>query len=204
MLLDRAFQSTLHKHLEPLLPTLLTTLTTLYPHYHTALTSPTVPADLIKLLIPLLDSLQIVLRAPAFNPPEKDFQQRALDHLVFETLVKYAALSDEVVADWLENPMSLIDESAEVLLRLAVRHMVLACAEEHLDLSFTIIWSQYYNSVVGEYPSLPLECVVDVGKLASGGGCFCAHADTRLGRGFRRIHPILENHGLCSPSYRIK
>lgn len=152
MLLDRAFQSTLQKHLEPLLHTLLTTLTNLYPHYYTALTSSTVPADLIKLLIPLLDSLQIVLRAPAFNPEEKGFQQRALDQLVFETLVKYAALSDEVVADWLENPMSLVDEAAEILLRLAVRHMVLACADEHLDLSFTTVWSQYYNSVVGEYP----------------------------------------------------
>ena len=151
MLLDRAFQSVLRRHLNPLLTTILTSLDTLYPHYYLALTSPSVPPELTRLLTALFGALAIVLRAPPFNPEEKGFEQNTLDQAVFSQLLKFAQLSDETVNEWLANPVSIVEESAEMVQRMGVRTMVLSCAEEHLDFSFATIWSQNYNSVVGEY-----------------------------------------------------
>ena len=150
MLLDRAFQSVLQRHLTPLLTTILAILDTLYPHYYLALTSPSVPPELTRLLTALFGALAIVLRAPSLNPEEKGFEQKALDQAVFSHLLKFAQLSDETVTEWLAHPVSIVEESAEMVLRMGVRTMVLSCAEEHLDLSFTTFWSQSYNSVVGE------------------------------------------------------
>lgn len=120
----------MQRHLPPLLNTLLATLNALYPHYYQLLTSPSVPPDQTRLLTSLFGSLQIVLRAPAFNPGERGFEQKALDQVVFSLLLKFAQVSDEVVKEWLENPMSIVDESAEATMRTGVRTMVLNCAEE--------------------------------------------------------------------------
>jgi len=152
VLLDRAFQSVLQRHLKPLLTTILPALDRLYPQYYRALTSPSVPPELTRLLTALFGALTIVLRAPAFNPEEKGFEQKALDQGIFSELLKFAQVSDETVNEWLANPMSIVDESAEMVLRMGVRTTVLSCAEEHLDISFATFWSQNYNSIVGEYP----------------------------------------------------
>jgi hypothetical protein len=85
---------------------------------------------MIRALIAVFGALQIILRAPAFNPEERGFQQKAVDGAIFSQLLRFAQVSDETVNEWLANPMSIINDSAEMIMRMGVRTMVLNCADE--------------------------------------------------------------------------
>ena len=118
----------------PLLETTFSKLDQIYPHYHQSLCSDTVPAQLKQYVSDLFGILQIVLRARTFNI---DNRAKDLDQHIFLQCAKFAQLSDETVHQWIEDPLSIIDESIESLNDNIVRTAALNCADEVLSCIFS-------------------------------------------------------------------
>jgi len=114
----------------PLLETTFSKLDQIYPHYHQSLCSDSVSSQLKRYVSDLFGILQIVLRARTFNV---DNRAKDLDQHIFLQCAKFAQLSDETVHQWIEDPVSIIDESAESLDDNIVRTTALSCAEEVLS-----------------------------------------------------------------------
>ena len=131
-LLERAFQSVLQRHLDPLLDTTISSLEAIYEQYYTSLTSPTISIPLNRYIISLFGILHIVLRSPSFNSGQKNFHRKALDQHILLQTVKFAQLPDETVNLWIHDPISIVDDSIEATTRNAVRTAVLAFAIEVL------------------------------------------------------------------------
>ena len=159
-------------YIPPLLETTFSKLDNTYPHYHQSLCSPSVSSQLKRYVSDLFGILQLVLRARTFNI---DNRAKDLDQHIFLQCAKFAQLSDETVHQWIEDPMSIIDESAESLNELIVRTAVLNCAGEVLSPSFFLIikhfqssmaeyWVQYYKSIQAEYGLCEKEGLMVVGE----------------------------------------
>jgi hypothetical protein len=129
-LLERAFQPALKRHLDPLLDTILSNLETIYPQYYQSLCSPTVSTELNRYIVSLFGILQIVLRSPSFASEQKSFHRKALDQHILVQAVKFSQLSDDIVNQWLEYPVSVVDESADSLMKDVVRTAVSTFAME--------------------------------------------------------------------------
>jgi hypothetical protein len=114
-------------YIPPLLETTFSKLDKIYPHYHQCLCSSSVSPHLKRYVSDLFGILQIVLRARTFKIENR---AKDLDQHIFLQCAKFAQLSDETVHQWIEDPMSIIDESAESLNDLIVRTTVLNCADE--------------------------------------------------------------------------
>ena len=150
-LLERAFSGSLMHYIPPLLETTFSTLDKIYPQYHQSLCSSLVPAGIKRYISDLFGILQIVLRARTFN-----FVNRAkdLDQHIFLQCAKFAQISDDTVQEWIEDPMSMINESAESLDENIVRNAVLSCADEvsvqtnPLNEAFPIIYGRVLATVL--------------------------------------------------------
>ena len=132
VLLERAFQSVLQRHLDPLLDTTISSLEAIYQQYHASLTSPSISIPLNRYIISLFGILQIILRSPSFTTEQKNFHRKALDQHILSQTVKFAQLPDEAVNLWIHDPISIIDDSVEATTRNAVRTAVLMFAMEVL------------------------------------------------------------------------
>lgn len=129
-LLERAFSLVLQRYLPPLFETVLHRLDAIYPHYYHTLCSTSVSPQSNRYVISLFGILQIVLRTPTFIPPRSAIHSDSPHQRAFVQVVKFAQLSNEIVDLWLEDPISIIDDSAESVSRTAVRIAVLGFAME--------------------------------------------------------------------------
>jgi len=146
VLLDRAFGNVLQRLLEPLLEPLLSSLENIYPYFEQSLsTSPT--PQLNRYIISLFGILQIVLRSEAFDTDSPNSEERtvhgtSLDQILFMQCLKFAQVSDDAANEFVEDPVSTIEDSPETLNRVAVRTAILSCAMEvtrrpsHLTVAF--------------------------------------------------------------------
>jgi hypothetical protein len=134
VLLERAFQSVLQRHSDPLLDTIVSSLEAIYQQYYTSLTSSSVSVPLTRYIISLFGVLHIVLRSPSFNSGQKNFHRKALDQHILMQTIKFAQLPDETVNLWIHDPISIVDSSIEAVTRKAVRTAVLGFANEVLAL----------------------------------------------------------------------
>lgn len=122
----------MERHLNPLLETVFSSLEAIYPYYQRVLSSPSVSPQLNRYVISLFGILQVILREPLFDPDSSERQPElangaVIDQLFFTETVRFTQLPDEICAQWLEEPQSIIDDTAN---GLAVRTAVLSCADE--------------------------------------------------------------------------
>jgi hypothetical protein len=79
----------------------------IYPDYYQALCSPTVPYPMIRYIAGIFSILQMVL-----NFSEIQFSQHTdLFQNLFLQILKFSQLSDEAVDQWINDPVSVINDS---------------------------------------------------------------------------------------------
>ena len=130
MLLDRAFKSVLRSHSDPLLQTILSSLDSVYPLYYQSLCSSATSPQLNRYVISLFGILQVVLRSPTFSSDNNSFHRAALNQNILFQSIKFTQLSDEIVREWFDDPMSFVDNSAESAARSAVRASIHTFSDE--------------------------------------------------------------------------
>ena len=130
MLLERAFPAALRQHSDSLLNTTISCLESIYQQYRQSLCSPTISLQLNRYTISLFAILSIILRLRSFNSKQNTLHQNGLDQHIFLHTVRFAQLPDETVIQWLQDPISIVDSSAEAEARNAVRIAILAFAVE--------------------------------------------------------------------------
>jgi hypothetical protein len=124
----------------------ITDLENIYPYFQELLSSSPTP-QLNRYVISLFGILQIILRAPPFepefaNPRNYTVHGTQLDQILFNQCFKFAQVSDETAKEFIDDPESTLDDSPETLNRVAVRTAILSFAMEHFRVSYVEIWSR--------------------------------------------------------------
>lgn len=121
--------------------------------------------QLNRYVISLFGILQVILRGPPFDPDSSERQVELangaiIDQLFFTEAVRFTQMPDELCAQWLEEPQTIMDDTGN---GLAVRTAVLSCAAEvypplrrlifsifkgHLPRFGRVIFIQFLESII--------------------------------------------------------